>query len=630
MYFVHFSRNRCIMLLSITLLLVFTFPCAVCQLSSKELNDTQKGQLENFASLVEKYQNEGNKVQQANYLNKIAYLYWENESGKEAVDYFLQSVQLNKEVGNKNAMQALYGHIALIYTEAEDYPNALEYFKKSLQINRQLNKKREITSNLINIGSIYFELKDYHKSNENLKEALVLSQELNDINLLRTCYGMLAENFQSLGNSEKYFEYSQLYATLTRQIQEEKEEEQQQKLSATEARALQAEKEKTRKEEELKQAVDTLEEVKELADERQLAIENLKQKERLRELKTQQAKIRQRTITFSLIGAVFFMAIILFIIYKNFQNKKKVNALLEKQNREILDQQSIIETTNRNLTNSINYAKRIQEAMLPPVDDFKRYLPESFILFKPRDIVSGDFYWFSETRLHSVISRSKSSVMNKIIYSTTPKIPDDNSIIVAAVDCTGHGVPGAFMSMIGYNLMHEIISKGIIEPNKILAVLNTGIRNQLKQDETDNRDGMDMALCVINKKKNILEFSGAKNPLVYIQDGDLQQIRGDYMPIGGFQKEDYEKRKYEKHTISIDKPTCCYIFSDGFSDQIGGPEGRKYLTKRFREFLFSIHANPMEKQKELLEAELDNWIGTNFNQVDDILIMGFKLTPNQT
>ena len=327
----------------------------------------------------------------------------------------------------------------------------------------------------------------------------------------------------------------------------------------------------------------------------------------------------------SFAGTIFFLVIIFIIILINYKQKQKTNALLENQNREILSQQQIIQTTNLNLTNSINYAKRIQQAMLPPIDELSKYLPDSFVLFKPRDIVSGDFYWFSQTRLKSAIAKSKDSVINKLIYGSSAGL--SNSIIISAIDCTGHGVPGAFMSMIGFNLIHEIISKGIIEPQKILSVLNTGIRNQLKQNETDNHDGMDMALCVINQDNNLLEFAGAKNPLVYVKNNELFQIQGDFVPIGGFYREN-DKRNYTKHVIKIDAPTMFYIFSDGFSDQIGGPNGKKFLSKRFRELLFNIHDKPMQQQREILEQKLEEWIGEKYGQVDDILVIGFKLNPN--
>lgn len=291
---------------------------------------------------------------------------------------------------------------------------------------------------------------------------------------------------------------------------------------------------------------------------------------------------------------------------------QEANALL-KENEEMLEQKviertaevveamEIIEEKNKHITGSINYAKRIQEAMLPQNDKINNELPESFVLFKPRDIVSGDFYWFAKR---------------------------DDKIIIAAIDCTGHGVPGAFVSMVGNSYLNQIVkSNGITEPDKILNELHFNVRKALKQDEPGNKnnDGMDMALCVIDKVKNTVEFAGAKNPLIYIQNNELIQIKSDKHPIGGVQRED--ERLFTKHNIDISTPTTFYIFTDGFQDQVGGGNGRKYMTKKFRSLLFDLHSRPMTDQKDILDKELYSWMNdeAKFDQIDDILVIGFKV-----
>ncbi len=264
--------------------------------------------------------------------------------------------------------------------------------------------------------------------------------------------------------------------------------------------------------------------------------------------------------------------------------------LLAKQNEEI-------RRKNKDITDSIEYAKRIQKAILPLEETIKEHLPESFILYRPRDIVSGDFYWFA--------------------YK-------NGKIIIAAVDCTGHGVPGAFMSMIGAEILNTIVlSQNVTDAAEILNLQNKYIRAALKQDTSDNQDGMDMALCVIDKEKGIVEFAGAKNPLIYItKDGELHKIRGDRQSIGGFQ---YTKQvNFTKHTIEIDSPMWFYIFSDGYQDQFGGAERRKFMTRNFYDLLHSIHDLPMDEQKRVLEETLETWMGGT-SQTDDILVIGFKL-----
>ncbi len=264
--------------------------------------------------------------------------------------------------------------------------------------------------------------------------------------------------------------------------------------------------------------------------------------------------------------------------------------LLAKQNEEI-------GRKNKDITDSIEYAKRIQTAILPLNETIQKYLPEYFILYRPRDIVSGDFYWFAY---------------------------NNGKIVIAAVDCTGHGVPGAFMSMIGAEILNTIVlSQGITDAGEILNLQHKYIRSALKQDTSDNQDGMDMALCVIDREKGILEFAGAKNPLIYItKDDELHKIRGDRQSIGGFQYE--EQVSFKKHIIEIDSPMWFYIFSDGYQDQFGGVERRKFMTRNFYKLLHSIHQLPMEEQKRVLEETIETWM-SGTSQTDDILVIGFKL-----
>lgn len=263
---------------------------------------------------------------------------------------------------------------------------------------------------------------------------------------------------------------------------------------------------------------------------------------------------------------------------------------------EVLSQKSELELKNSKITSSINYAKRIQDAMLPRVPAMQRAFGEFFVLFKPRDIVSGDFYWFFE---HKHIK------------------------IVAAVDCTGHGVPGAFMSLVGQQALNRIVGQNkIVQPELILNELHKEIRILLKQDQNGNRDGMDMAICLYNKKTNEVSYSGAKNPLIYIRDNELHQIKGDKHPIGGKQKED--ERLFTHHTIKCEAPTMFYIFTDGYQDQFGGEEGRKFMISRMRGLLQDIHDKPMIVQKDVLENTIEDW-KKDTKQLDDILVMGFKI-----
>ncbi len=271
---------------------------------------------------------------------------------------------------------------------------------------------------------------------------------------------------------------------------------------------------------------------------------------------------------------------------------------IEAQNDMLFESNEQIQAKNKSITASINYAKRIQEAMLPIKDKITEAIPFNFILFKPRDIVSGDFYWFAEKK---------------------------GKTIIAAVDCTGHGVPGAFMSMIGSEILTTILTKDITKPSKILDLKNSYVQKALKQEQTDNQDGMDMTLCTINKDKKIVEFAGAKNPLLYIQNGELFQIKGDSQSIGG--RKTSRDKPFENHEISYaEHTTYFYTFSDGYQDQFGGPRNRKYMIKRMKKLILDNYQKPFKEQEQILNSSIEEWM-KDVEQTDDILVIGFKLEP---
>jgi len=273
------------------------------------------------------------------------------------------------------------------------------------------------------------------------------------------------------------------------------------------------------------------------------------------------------------------------------------NDELEKQRNAIKVQHDLIATINKDVNDSIRYAQRIQNAAMSKGEIDKLTISEHFILFIPRDIVSGDFYWYHDF---------------------------EDNLIIAAVDCTGHGVPGAFMSMMGITFLNEIVlDKKVKDAGLILDQMRKNVIHALDQNYGNggSSDGMDMVVCVINKTDRTLQFAGAFNPMICIRNGELFEIKGDRMPIGIYGK---MKEHFTNHYMNLEQNDVIYFFSDGFADQFGGSKSRKFMIKNFRNLLLEIEGIPMESQKVILKETIQNWQG-NHQQVDDILVIGLKV-----
>ncbi len=296
----------------------------------------------------------------------------------------------------------------------------------------------------------------------------------------------------------------------------------------------------------------------------------------------------------SIISLVVFLLIAVLLL-------RSIRTILLKEeelNNEILHQKLLIEAKNKDIMDSIHYAKKIQDAILPSISKIQSVFPDSFVLFIPRDIVSGDFYWFAEK---------------------------DNHAILAAVDCTGHGVPGAFMSMIGNTILNDIvIHQDINKPSEILDQLDSRINKVLEQEGSDskNRDGMDLALCCFHKDKSKIEYSGAFRPLIHVRDNELIEVKADKFPIGG--GDDYGSEVFSNQEINTQPGDVFYMFSDGYPDQFGGEKGKKFMNKRFKNQIIDNHTLPMQDQAKMFMDLFDAWKGEH-EQVDDVCVIGVRV-----
>lgn len=328
-----------------------------------------------------------------------------------------------------------------------------------------------------------------------------------------------------------------------------------------------------------------------------------------KELQKQELK-QQMFYVYILVGGVLMLLLFAIFIFRSFQQKKKANILLEKQSQEIAAQKSEIELKSREIEQknieteqSIHYARRIQHAILPPENEIKKYLDEFFILYKSKDIVSGDFYFFSDKR------------------------SSENRVYIASVDCTGHGVPGAFMSMIGYEKLKDAVDIAHA-PGRILSELNKGVKEALRQSEDANstRDGMDLSICAIPVKrkgeKTTIHYAGANRPLWIIRNesNKVEEIKATKVAIGGLTKDEQE---FDEHEVLLEKGDTIYLFSDGYADQFGGPKKKKLMTGKFKDILLSIQGKNLSEQKEYLKSFMEEWTA-GVEQVDDILVIGIK------
>ncbi|MDZ4847571.1 MAG: cyclic nucleotide-binding domain-containing protein [Chitinophagales bacterium] len=284
------------------------------------------------------------------------------------------------------------------------------------------------------------------------------------------------------------------------------------------------------------------------------------------------------------------------IISQMKQREEELELLVKERTAEVVQQKELVETKNKEIVDSIKYAKRLQEAILPSSNLLATIFSESFIYYQPKDIVAGDFYWMHRS---------------------------DEFMLVIAADCTGHGVSGALMSMLGVSLLNQIVNeKEITVPSEILNLLHVAVIAALKQEENDSHDGMDIAVCRFDFRKKELQFAGANRPLWLLRNGEMQAYVPDKTPIGGLQVE--RNNSFANHVIPYAEADVFYLFTDGYADQFGGSNGKKLMTKKFKETLLEIGVQKMEQQKNYLAAYFEQWKGRN-EQVDDVLVMGIRI-----
>jgi len=566
--------------------------------------------------------------------NKIATIWWEHNYFSQAAEYYNKSLEINKRLGNANGIAMINSNLALIYADNGDYEKALEYFDKTLSIRKSRKEKIGIIAARINMSVVLNNLKRYDESVKHLGKALDVARELNDYEQMRSCYGMLSETYEKAGNYKKSMYYFELYKKFNELVEDEKVKKAYNYAKEQELKRKLAEKENEIKELELikknyeiiltkKHLQKTEKEKISLLDTistKELKIKYLENERKLNEAKQKEIALKNKLFIRNTIYITLIILLLLFIfIFFYFQKRKSYKILrikneeISQKNEEIKIQKNNIEelltaTTlaHKSIKESIDYAAYIQNAMINKIPKLSDYFPNSFILYRPKDIVGGDFYWYTKI---------------------------DDKIIVAAVDCTGHGVPGAFLTVLGNNTLNGLVNVlGITKPGEILKRLHFEISRSLNQESTNNRDGMDIALCTFDIKNKKFWFAGANSPLVLFQNNKINIVKGEKYGIAGFSNFIFERisedskfeEMYKTHEFDITEDTCLYLFSDGYRDQVGDKEKKKLKTKNFINLLEENYQKPIDAQKKYLSDFFENWKG-NEEQIDDVLIIGIKV-----
>lgn len=473
-----------------------------------------------------------------------------------AMEYYERGLKLSEQANNQRYERQFLISIGSLYYQLYNDKEALKYFTKALKFND--NKQTDI--NLCNnIGISLVNLERYKEAKPYLIEAYYNSRNSpkDKEKMLIASYN-LAEVYEQLGDYKSAMDYIDIYINLN-------------------------------------DSLNNVQNTKNLS-EIEAKYQNEK-KEKQNEILNERLKSKSMQMYFAL-GSILLLCGLVFFVIRGLKQKQRANFKLEEKNKIIEEKSLIVEDQHNDIKSSIKYAERIQQAILPPDKLWKSILPKSFLLYQPRDVLSGDFYWVEETTEY---------------------------IFVAAADCTGHGVPGALMSIVNYNLLNRaVLEKGLTKAGEILDNVNEWLTLSLHQtfQESTVRDGMDLSLCVINKKTKELNFAGAFNSIYILRNNTIEELIPDKQPVGAF-IEDSIKPFTNRYT-TLTNNDVVYMFTDGYADQFGGEKGKKFKYKNLQNLLLDIHQLPFDEQKTLAAKRISDWKG-NLEQVDDILLIGFQL-----
>ena len=524
-------------------------------------------------------------------LNNLGTYYYKLKDNENALIYYFQAIEIAEKTNDLNNMALIYGNIGNSYLHNKDKNNGIEYFEKSIDIYNKIGDIEGEAWGLYNLGNVHLKRKEYHKAINIFELSLKKVEKINYVALRFNTYKMLFRTYAMTKKWEKAYNFYYSYNLLNDSL----------KNSETQTLAI---KQQTQYEYEKQKALDDVE------NEKLLAIEK-------------EAKAKQKVITFATAGGLGLVAIFLLFVFNRLQVTRKQKTVIEEQKTVVEKAHHELEEKNKEILDSITYAKRIQSAILPPQKLVKEYLPDSFILYKPKDIVAGDFYWMESL---SAVDSIQSSVHSPL------KTENCGLILFAAADCTGHGVPGAMVSVVCNNGLNRSVREyGLTDPGLILDKTREIVIQEFEKSDEEVKDGMDISLCGLDLNNNILTWSGANNPLWIIRptsnnlepqtlNFELIEYKPDKQPIGKYA----EAKPFTTHQIQLQKGDSIYIFTDGYQDQFGGEKGKKFKAAKLRELLLSIQHEPMEKQRKIIDQSFESWKG-DLEQVDDVCVIGVRI-----
>lgn len=500
---------------------------------------------------------------------------------EKALEHLKASLELAEALDDVQGIGMCLNYIGTLYASLDEYQIALGYYRQSLALSRRIGDRQGEAAALNNLGRGYYELKDYRNALRYQEQSPALAREVGDMVSLLHAYINLSLIYERLDQPYKALDAERRQHAIND--------------SLTNASLLQ-------KLEEMRSNYEF--------ERKQQEIDLLQKEQAL-----------QRVILYAVLATLAFVLILVGVLYNRNRFRQHANRLLTQRNRTIeathrqlqeayeeLTQRNRqleaanheIEHKNQEITDSIVYARRIQEAILPIRTTLNRLLPEHFLFYRPRDIVSGDFYWFTELADRTVL---------------------------AVVDCTGHGVPGAFMSVLGCSLLDQIVNEqGVSEAGHIVNRLDQAVQTHLKQQQVDasTYDGMDLTLCTIDREQSQVRFAGAGQSLYWVHRGEIRRVAGDRFPVGGGQR---QHNPFTEHRLDCTPGDMLYLLSDGYLDQFGGASRTKFMHKRFRGLIGEIHTLPADEQYRRIEACFDHWKGEH-RQLDDVLVIGVRIgTP---